>query len=653
MRLEKRNHTSPAAYVLAPLGAVVFTLIVSALLVLWAGAPVGQTYALLLQGAFGSVFALTETLTRATPLILTGLAAAVAFRARLFNIGAEGQLYAGALAAVAVGGMHGGTGLEWSPYVLFPLMMLAAALAGAALLLGPALMKARLGVDEVVTTLLLNFIMLLLVSALLDGPMKDPLSMGWPQSVALQGDLELSKLVPQTRLHTGLLWAVSLAVMLWALLARTVPGFDIRAAGANARAAAFAGVPITRTVVLVALLSGGLAGLAGAIEVAGRTSYVTLDMSPGYGYSGIVITMLAGLHPLGVIAAGTFVAGVLVGADSMSRAVGVPTYIADVIVATSLIAVLVAGLLTQYRLLDILANPAFWIATLRVATPLILGTLGVLLCERAGVLNLGIEGIMVAGAFTGWLTVYAGHGLWTGVLVAALTGSVFGLLHAWLTVGLALSQHVSGLGITLLATALSYYGYRVSFPKVNTPPTIEPFAPMEWLGIPILSAQTPLTLLALLLVPLLAWLLMRTPLGLAVRMVGENPQAAEGQGVSVAATRTGSIVAGSALMGVAGSFLTLSAFNAFFFNMINGRGWICVALVVFASWRPGKALLGALLFAFFDALQLRLQQAGDAWLPYQVYLMLPYLLSILALVLVARKAAYPQALMKPYRKGER
>jgi len=130
-------------------------------------------------------------------------------------------------------------------------------------------------------------------------------------------------------------------------------------------------------------------------------------------------------------------------------------------------------------------------------------------------------------------------------------------------------------------------------------------------------------------------------------------QAAEGQGVSVAATRTAAIVAGSALMGVAGSFLTLSAFNAFFFNMVNGRGWVCVALVVFASWRPGKALLGALLFAFFDALQLRLQTSGLINVPYQVYLMLPYLLSILALVLVARKAAYPQALMKPYRKGER
>ena len=302
---------------------------------------------------------------------------------------------------------------------------------------------------------------------------------------------------------------------------------------------------------------------------------------------------------------------------------------------------------------DILSNASFWVAVLRIATPLIFGTLGVLLCERAGVLNLGIEGIMVAGAFAGWIAVYAGAPLWIGVGVAALTGALFGLLHAFLTVGLALSQHVSGLGITLLATALSYYGYRVSFPKVSTPPTVTPFAPMDWLPVPVLGSQTPLTLLALLLVPLLAWVLYRTPVGLAVRMVGENPQAAEGQGISVAATRTGAIVAGSALMGIAGSFLTLSAFNAFFFNMINGRGWICVALVVFASWRPGKALLGALLFAFFDALQLRLQQSGDAVLPYQIYLMLPYLLSILALVLVARKAAYPQALMKPYRKGER
>lgn len=350
MRLERRTEVPRALLVAAPLAAVAFTLLVTSLLVAWAGAPVGRAYALLLEGGFGSRFAITETLTRATPLILTGLAAAVAFRARLFNIGAEGQLYAGALAAVAVGGLHGGTGYEVAPAILFPLMIAAAALAGALLLLGPALLKSRFGVDEVVTTLLLNFIVLLFVSAMLDGAMKDPMAMGWPQSVALQDALQLDKLLERSRVHTGLVAAVALAVALWALLKFTTLGFQIRAVGANPRAARFAGMPVGWTTVKVALLSGALAGLAGAVEVAGRTGYVTLDMSPGYGYSGIVIAMLAMLNPLAVVAAAVFVAGMLVGADSMSRAVAVPTYIADVIVAVSLISVLVATMLTQYRI---------------------------------------------------------------------------------------------------------------------------------------------------------------------------------------------------------------------------------------------------------------------------------------------------------------
>ena len=354
MRIEPRNTRSNAALLLAPLGAVAFTLAISTLLVLWAGAPVAATFGLLIKGAFGSVFAISETLTRATPLILTGLSAAVAFKARLFNIGAEGQLYMGALAAVAVGGLHsgvnGGEGFGLPVWVLFPGMMLAAAMAGALLLLGPALLKARFNVDEVVTTLLLNFIVLLFVGAMLDGAMKDASAMGWPQSVGLQPELELAKLIAQTRLHTGLLWGVTLSVLLWAWLKYTTFGFDVRALGANAKAAAFAGVPITRTVVLVAMLSGALAGLAGAIEVAGRAGYVTLEMSPGYGYSGIVIAMLAALNPLGVLISAVFIAGVIVGADSMSRAMAVPTYLADVIVAISLISVLVATMLTQYRI---------------------------------------------------------------------------------------------------------------------------------------------------------------------------------------------------------------------------------------------------------------------------------------------------------------
>ena len=350
MRLEARASRSRVALLVAPFAAIAFTLAATMLLVAWAGAPIGETYALMLSGGFGSRFAWSETLTRATPLLLTGLSAAVAFRARLWNIGAEGQLYAGALVAVAVGGLHGGTGYDLPAPLLFWAMLGAAILAGAVLLLIPAFLRTRFGIDEVVTTLLLNFIVLLFVSMMLDGPMKDPTALGWPQSVALRDDLQLDKLIPRTRVHTGLIYAVVLAALLAFVMRGTTLGFETRAVGANARAAAFLGVPVARTMAIVAVISGGLAGFAGAIEVAGRTGYVTLDMSPGYGYSGIVIAMLAGLNPLGVIAAAVFIAGVLVGADSMSRGVAVPTYIADVIVAVSLISMLVATLFARYRL---------------------------------------------------------------------------------------------------------------------------------------------------------------------------------------------------------------------------------------------------------------------------------------------------------------
>lgn len=309
---------------------------------------------------------------------------------------------------------------------------------------------------------------------------------------------------------------------------------------------------------------------------------------------------------------------------------------------------------------DILLQASFWVAVIRIASPLIFATLGELICERAGVLNLGIEGIMTAGAFAGWFTVYAGGDLWTGVLVAAVVGMSLGLLHATLTVPLGLSQHVVGIGVTLLATSLTYYCYRLALPEVTSPPKIEPFQPWPIPGlsdIPVIGqalfAQTPLTYLAFIAVGAVTWGLYRTPLGLAVRAAGENPAAVEAQGLSVTGIRVAAVMTGSALMAVGGAFLTMSAFNSFFFEMINGRGWICIALVVFGSWRPGKALLGAILFAAFDAYQIRLQQISGGIVPYQMFLMLPYVLSILALILVARRATYPKALMVPYQKGER
>lgn len=309
--------------------------------------------------------------------------------------------------------------------------------------------------------------------------------------------------------------------------------------------------------------------------------------------------------------------------------------------------------------LDILTTASLWAAVLRIATPLIFGVLGALICERAGVLNLGIEGIMTMGAMVGWLTVYWGGDLWAGLAMAVLAGMAMGWLHAMLTVPLGLSQHVSGLGITLLASALAYYLYRLWVQVGDLPPTIEPFQPWPIPGlsaIPFLGevvfTQTPPTYVALILVGLVAWMLARTPMGLALRMTGENPHAVEAQGLNPVRIRIWAVMVGSGIMALGGAFLTTAAFNSFFPGMVQGRGWICIALVVFASWRPGKALLGALLFALFDAFQLRLQTVVEG-VPYQLFLMAPYVLSIVALILVARRARVPEALMQPYRRGER
>ena len=312
------------------------------------------------------------------------------------------------------------------------------------------------------------------------------------------------------------------------------------------------------------------------------------------------------------------------------------------------------------ELLELLLTTSLWAAVIRIATPLIFATLGELICERAGVLNLGIEGIMTIGAMAGWIWVYQGGDLWGGVVFAAIVGMLFGFLHSILVVYLGLSQHVSGIGITMLASSISYYAYTMIIPFSTTPPKIVAFSAFE---VPLLSSipiigeaffnQTALTYLAYILVIVTFYVLYKMPLGLTIRMAGENPVANEAQGINVLLIRTGAVMVGSALMAIGGAFLTMSAFDAFYFGMINGRGWICVALVIFASWKPGKAFLGAILFALFEALQVRAQLIGADVIPYQIFSMMPYFLSIVAMMLVARKAAYPKALLVPFRQGDR
>ncbi len=310
--------------------------------------------------------------------------------------------------------------------------------------------------------------------------------------------------------------------------------------------------------------------------------------------------------------------------------------------------------------LELFISAGFWAATLRIAAPLIFGTIGELICERAGVLNLGIEGIMTMGAMVGWMWVFQGGSLWGAIMFAAFIGAMFGLLHAVFAVHLGLSQHVSGIGITMLASSLSYFVFRMFLPNSTTPPKITAFQPLE---IPYLSklpflgealfSHTAMTYLALAIIPVAIYMLYRTPVGRAVRMAGENPVALEAQGIDVLHIRTGAVMVGSALMAVGGAYLTISAFDAFFFGMINGRGWICVALVIFASWKPGRALFGALLFAGLDAFQVRAQQLAGGIIPYQFFLMLPYILSIAAMVVMSKRMIYPKALLVPFRRGDR
>jgi ABC-type uncharacterized transport system permease subunit len=292
-------------------------------------------------------------------------------------------------------------------------------------------------------------------------------------------------------------------------------------------------------------------------------------------------------------------------------------------------------------------------ATIRVATPLIFGTIGELFCERAGILNLGIEGTMVIGAFVGFLVADVSGSLWLGVIIAILAGVIAGLIMSLMTVRLGVNQHVSGLGLTLLFTAIASYGFRLVYGEPTTPPTIGGFAhlnilPDNSLLAPITN-QYSLTYIALLLIPVIWFLMNKSRIGLWIKSVGENPEAVDAAGINVYSTRTIALMIGGGFMALAGAFLSLAQLGAFTYGMVAGRGWVCIALIIFANWEPIRVLWGALLFGGVSALQLRLQSLGVK-LPYEIFLALPYLVTIAALTLAGRSVTAPSAMLKSYRR---
>ncbi len=342
VRLERREETPHWLQIAIPVAAVIVTLILCSGLVALAGANVIDAYRLLLFSTFQSGYDIQDTLVKAAPLLFTGLAVLVAFRAKFWNIGAEGQLMAGAVAACFVGER------EWLPaFSLVPLMVVGAAIFGALWALLPALLKVRLKVDDVVTTLLLNFIMLYGVTALLEGPWRD--GSGYPNAPSIRYEAEFPFL-PWPHVHLGVLLALVAAILVWWVMARTTLGFKIRAVGHNPAASEYAGVKVGRVILVAALISGALAGLAGAGEVGGVRFQVTADLTSGYGYAGIVIATLAELNPLGAIPAALFFAIIFNGAGTMARATGVPIYLADVIQGIALVTMVAGRLFAVYRL---------------------------------------------------------------------------------------------------------------------------------------------------------------------------------------------------------------------------------------------------------------------------------------------------------------
>jgi general nucleoside transport system permease protein len=330
---------------LIPLLAIIGTFLLTSVLLVLAKADPFTAFLNFLVAPLSNEVSAIEVLVKSTPLLFTGAAVTFAFAAGYWNIGAEGQLYAGAIAAAAMGIAVKGL----PPIVAILLMIVAGFVGGVAWALIPVVLKIKLAVDEVVTTLLMNSIILFIVSFLLNGVWRDPVS-GWPQSPTIADEAILPKLIPQSRLHLGFILAWVVIGIVYLVIRRSALGLRMRSIGLNPEAARFAGVNVNKTILIAALVSGGIAGLAGMSEIAGIQFHLIDSISPGYGYTGIIAATLGGLNPLGVSIASIFIGLIETGAQSVSRAMGIPIYLGNVVEATLLLVTLGMIIIQNYRI---------------------------------------------------------------------------------------------------------------------------------------------------------------------------------------------------------------------------------------------------------------------------------------------------------------
>jgi general nucleoside transport system permease protein len=330
---------------LVPFISIAVTFLLTSILILLAGGNPLEAYYYFLIAPLSDKVSALEVLVKTTPLLLTGACAVFAFTAGFWNIGGEGQFLAGAFAATGAGILLQGV----DPAVAIPLMILVSFIAGMLWILIPALLKAKLSVDEVVTTLLFNSIILFIIAYTLNNVWRNPIT-GWPQSPEISETAHYLKLIPRSRLHMGFIIALAVIIVEWFVIAKTSLGLKMRALGLGKEAARFAGVNVNRTLFIAALVSGGIAGLAGGGDIAGIHFHLIEAVSSGLGYTGIIVAMLAGLNPLGLIPSALFLGLIDTGAQTVSRAMGLPIYLGDAVQATLLLVTLSMFVILNYRI---------------------------------------------------------------------------------------------------------------------------------------------------------------------------------------------------------------------------------------------------------------------------------------------------------------
>jgi ABC-type uncharacterized transport system permease subunit len=343
--VEKRLLPSQRLSIAAPVVSTLAALLISAIPIYEGGVNPLVGYIELLHGALGDKLALTETFVMFAPLLLCGLSVALAFTCKFWNIGAEGQLYCGALFA----SFFAVYATSVPSFIAIPVTLVVGFLGGAGWAFIPAILKVKLKVDDVVTTLLGNWVMTYAVAAILFGPWKDPVT-GWPESPVISNTTKFPILIPGSRFHLGIVLALLVAVAFYIIIRKTKLGFELLGIGGNPTASNAAGINVSREMMFAAVLSGGIAGLAGVGQVAGILFHMTTDVSPGFGYTGVVIAMVGGLSPIGVVLASLLMAVVVQGTQAMHRATGVPWALAETIQGIILLCLLVGVFFTKYRL---------------------------------------------------------------------------------------------------------------------------------------------------------------------------------------------------------------------------------------------------------------------------------------------------------------